>query len=79
MQIATLCPAVGNADFSSLLHAHVQQPIPLPLLSLTKLLPPSSPVSSFLCSTTGKSREGLGNLNSLSEQQAGKCKSLLLR
>lgn len=50
-----------------------------PFFTLTKLLPPSSAVSSPLCGTTGKSREGLDNFNSLSERQAGKCKSLLLR
>lgn len=79
MQITSLCFAVRNTEYVSLLHIHVQQ-----LLSLTPLLlSPSSCLlplrSSPLCGTTGKGREGLEKFNSLSERQAGKCKSLLLR
>lgn len=75
MQITPLCFAVRDTEYSSPLHIHVQQLIRWPLFNLIKLVPPSSP----FCGTTGKGREGLDNFNSISERQAGKCKSLLLR
>lgn len=82
VQITPLCFAVINTEYVSLLHIHVQRLFPWLLFFFfySPQAPASLPLrSSPLCGTTGKGREGLEKFNGLSERQAGKCKSLLLR